>query len=98
MAHSSCSHSAGLRRLLALTLLAALALTAGSKIRQDEARYRAALGAAREENRTLHQRQEALRERLFEAAQRLRALELGELTDAERRWREAGPQHGRGTT
>lgn len=91
-------HGAGLRRLIALTLLAGLVLAGGSKARQDELRYRAALGAARQENRTLHLRQEALREQLFEASRRLRALELGGFTDAQRSWREAGPEGGRGLT
>ena len=46
----------------------------------------------------LYQRQEALREKLFEASRRLEALELGEPIDSDRRWREARLNRGRGIT
>lgn len=95
---SSRGSAVGLRRLAVLTVFAALALGAGMKVRQDEARSRLALGAARQENRALYQRQEALREKLFEASRRLEALEPGERTDPDRRWREAGANRGRGIT
>lgn len=90
--------AAGLRRLAALTLLALLAFGAGMKVRQDEALSRLVLGAARQENRALFRRQEALREKLFEASRRLEALELGEPIDSDRRWREARLNRGRGIT
>lgn len=78
----------GLRLALALALVAACALLAGSWLRLSEERNRLALGAARSENHALKVRQEALRSELFEASRRLEALELGE----------RDPDRGRGST
>jgi len=88
----------GLRRWLALTFLSALACVAGSWSRVEAVRDRAALAAARHENRMLLQRQEALRQRLIETSWRLGARDLGERSESEPRWREARPRDGRGST